>query len=90
MPERDSRRSHHCAYDDKKEPFFKVGPLKIEYLAKKPLVKVIHDVLSDREISLIKKSGHDKVRFYPKRLKTFSEIISFRWTTHPFTSQKTQ
>jgi len=39
----------NCYYEHKKHPYFKINPLKIELLNKKPKVIQVHDLFKDSE-----------------------------------------
>jgi prolyl 4-hydroxylase len=46
-----------CNYESSNTPFLKLAPLKVEVLHKAPQILMFHDVLSNKEIGLLKKQA---------------------------------
>lgn len=51
----------HCRYVDNGNPFLKIAPFKVEEAYPKPKIVIFHDVMSDDEISTIKRIAHPRV-----------------------------
>ena len=50
-----------CRYLDNGKPFLRIAPFKIEEAYLKPMIWIVHDVMTDDEIATIKKLAHPRV-----------------------------
>jgi hypothetical protein len=66
-------RNMKCRYNQGGNPYLRISPVKEELIFEKPKILIYHDIISDKEIEIVKRLARPKVlenvNFFSQKMK---------------------